>query len=254
MEELALSQNAELREQFYNARIASLETRKALIKLLPGLSFDYGLNYDDDKYLINQQWQDAGLTISYNLLNILSAPSRMKVAEMGVKLAEARRMALQMALLTKVHLARHQYDDAMRQWQRAEAIYDVDRRLSELALSREKTQTASNLDRIAANVTTILSSVRRYHAMAKVHEAASRVQASLGLEPRIGSLDDTELPELKKQIHQFLERWASPAAPAESFDAKTSDVKAGPASASPAGGPDRSINGAPGPDTAWRSS
>lgn len=230
MEELALAQNAELREQFYNVRIATLETRKALIKLLPGISFEYGFNYDDDKFLINQQWQNAGLTVSYNLLNLLSAPSRMNLAEMGVKLAEARRMALQMALLTKVHLARHQYDDAMRQWQRAEAIYDVDRRLSELALSREQTQTAGNLDRIAANVTAILSSVRRYHAMAKVQEAASRVQASLGVEPRIGSLDDIELPELKQQIHHFLEQWANTTAPGESADAGQSEVNVLPSS------------------------
>jgi len=226
MEELALSQNAELREEFYNVRIATLETRKALMKLLPGISFDYGINYDDDKYLINQKWQDAGLTVSYNLFNLLSAPSRMKVAEMGVKLAEARRMALQMALLTKVHLARHQYEDAMRQWQRAEAIYDVDRRLSDLALSREKTQTAGNLDRIAANVTAILSSVRRYHAMAKVQEAASRVQASLGVEPRIGALDDIELPELKEQIQHFLERWANTAAPGQPPGAVQSEAEA----------------------------
>lgn len=207
MEEIALTQNADLREQFYNARIAAMDTRKALLKLLPGVSFDYGYKHDDDKYLVNQDWREAGLRVSFNLFNLLSGPSQMKAAEMGVKVMEARRMALQMAVLTQVHLARHQYDDALRQQRRAEAIWDVDNRLARLAASQEQSQMASRLDANAANVAAILSSVRRYHAMAKVHEAASRMQATLGLEPDIGSLDEIDLPTLEKRIGESLKRW-----------------------------------------------
>ncbi len=208
MEEAALTNNADLREHFYSARIAATETRKALLKLLPGLSFNYGHNYDNDKYLINDQWQDAGMRVSFNLFNLLSGPSQMKAAEMNATVAQARRMALQMSVLTQAHLARHQYDDALRQFQRADTIHDVDSRLAKLAQNQEQSQMASRLDRISANVTSILSSVRRYQSMAKVHEAASRVQSIMGMEPEIGSLDDTDLPTLQKQINQSLQRWA----------------------------------------------
>ena len=63
---------------------------------------------------------------------------------------------------------------------------------------------ASRLDRIAANVTSILSTVRRYQAMAKVHEAASNVQATLGQEPNFGSLDDLGLPILTELVYEDL--------------------------------------------------
>jgi len=207
MEEIALTHNADLREQHYNARIAAIETRRALLKLIPNLSFSFIHRYDNDKYLIENQWNDAGFRVSYNLFNLLSAPSRMDVANMGVTVAEAKRMALQMSVLTQVHLARHQYDDALRQYTRADAIFDVDNRLASLALSQEQSQMADQLNRIAANVTSILSEVRRYHAKAKVHEAASRVQASMGLEPQIGSLDETDLPTLQIQIDESLKSW-----------------------------------------------
>lgn len=207
MEETALTNNADLREHFYNARIAAAETRKALLKLLPGLSFNYGYNYDNDKYLINDQWRDAGMRVSFNLFNLLSGPSQIKAAEMNETVTQTRRMALQMSVLTQVHLARHQYDDAQRQFERADTIHDVDTRLAKLAQSQEQSQMASRLDRISSNVTSILSSVRRYQAMAKVHEAASRVQSIMGMEPEIGSLDDTDLPTLQKQIDQSLQRW-----------------------------------------------
>lgn len=209
MEELALVHNADLREQFYNARIAATNTRKSLLRLLPGLSFDYAYRSDSDRYLINDQWRDASVRVSFNLFNLLSGPAELKAAELGVSVAEARRMALQMTVLTQVHLTRHQYDDALRQYRRADAIHDVDTRLADLARSQEQSQMTSRLDRISTNVTAILSTARRYQAMAKVHEAASRVQAVLGVEPAFGSLDDTDLATLQGQIAASLDDWSA---------------------------------------------
>ena len=239
MEEIALTRNADLREQHYNARIAAIETRRALVKLIPGISFNYIYHYDDDKYLIHNRWADAGFRVSFNLFNLLSAPSRLNAAKLGVSVAEAKRMAMQMSVLTQVHLARHQYDDALRQYQRSDAIYEVDNRLAGLAVSQERSQMGDVLARISANVTSILSDVRRYHAMAKVHEAASKVQATLGLEPEIGSLDEIDLPTLQKQIEETLYHWnlqeggqnkAPLTAPVASKEERPSHAEAGVAS------------------------
>lgn len=207
MEETALMQNADLRESFYNTRIAAAETRKSILKMLPGITFDYGSKWDNDSYLINQQWREAGLRVSFNLFNILSGPSRLKAAERNEKVEAARRMALQMSVLTQVHLASHQYGDALRQYKRADAIFQVDGEMAQIVQSQQQSNMASKMDKISANVTYILSAVRRYQAIAKVHEAASRVQATLGLEPEIASLDETDLPTLQASIKQSLLQW-----------------------------------------------
>ncbi len=206
MEELALAHNADLREKHYDARIAALETRRALLKLLPNLSFVSGLHYDSDRFLVSNSWADAGLRVSHNLLGVLAAPSRMRAAKAGVQLAQARRMALQMGVLTQVHLARQQYDDALRQYVRASDIYQVDNRLAQFAAGQQKSQMAGELTRISAAVTSILSDVRRYQAMAKVHEAASRIQASVGLEPTIGDLEQMDLTTLVTLVREDLGR------------------------------------------------
>lgn len=204
MEEVALRNNADLREQVYNTRIAAGETRKAMLKMLPNLSFDYAFKYDGDSYLINNTWQEAGSQVAFNLFNLLSGPAQIRTAEMGEAVAESRRMALQMAVLSQVHLSRHQYEDAVREYRRAVAIHEVDTRLADLARSQERSQMGSGLERISASVTAILSTIRMYHAVAKVNEAASRVQASLGQEPEIGSLDDMTLEELKGRVTSML--------------------------------------------------
>ncbi|WP_143266704.1 hypothetical protein [Azospirillum oryzae] len=62
-----------------------------------------------------------------------------------------------------------------------------------------------SLERVSANVTAILSSLRLYHSVAKVNEAISRIQASLGQEPDIGALDDITLDDLKQKLHVLLQ-------------------------------------------------
>lgn len=205
LEQHALLKNADLREQFYNVRIAAQDTRKALLELLPGISFEYGGYYDDDKYLVNEQWNAAAVRVSFNLFNLIAAPSRMDAAKRNESLAEARRMALQMSVLTQVHLAHHQYNEALRQYKRANQIYLVDAKLEEIVLGRFQSNMAGEQARISANVTTILSELRRYKSMAKVQEAVGRMQASIGREPQINSMDTLSLTELQSQLKRWLD-------------------------------------------------
>jgi hypothetical protein len=46
--------------------------------------------------------------------------------------------------------------------------------------------------------------------MAAAHEAASKLQSTLGLDPEIGSLDDIKLPDLARQIEGTLNQWQNP--------------------------------------------
>ncbi len=200
MEELAIANNAELRTSFYNARIAREETHRALLKLFPGLSFSYGPRTSDDSYLINQHWTEASLQISFNLLGLVSAPSQMRLAEAGVALADQQRMTTQMALLAQVHLARLQYDSAMRQFVRAQAIAQVDSGISDIVSKREQVQAEGRLDLVAQQTSSVLSELRRYQALAQVHAAAGKLQATLGRELVVDTAPATPLAELTRSV------------------------------------------------------
>ncbi len=196
MEDTALEANADLREAHYNARIAREETRKTLVRLFPSLTFNYGVNYDTDSYLVNRQWNEAGAQLSFNLFNLLSGPSQLKLAEAGVSLADQRRVSMQMAVLAQVHLARQQLVNAQHQFARADAIWTIDHSISEHMNNREAIQVQSKLDRVANQTTAILSLLRRYQALAQAQTAEARLQATLGVEPQIGSVGDLSLDEL----------------------------------------------------------
>ncbi len=209
LEEMALRNNADLREAHYNARIARDETQKVMARMYPNLSFNYSLKYDSDKFLVDRNWQEAGLQLSFNFMNLLTGPAQKKLAEAGVALADQRRMATQMAVLTQVHLARLQLINARSQFQRSEEMYATDQRISELGRLRESVQAGSKLERVSNDTAAILSLLRRYQAMAQVQVAESRLLAQLGIEPRIGSTDELSLKDLTAQVKGQNNPWQS---------------------------------------------
>jgi outer membrane protein TolC len=218
LEEVAIAQNADLREQFYNARIAAEESKKIILRMFPSLSFSYGMKYDSDRYMVNHRWQEAGAQISFNIFNLLSAPAQMKLAEAGVTLAEQRRLAMQMALLAQLHIARLQYANTMQQFNRADAIWVVDEKINTHTANRERAQAQSKLEAVANNTAAILSLLRRYQALSQVHAASGKLQASLGMEPEIASVREASLSELTEAVRKSFANWQAgnlPALPAE---------------------------------------
>ncbi|MRR56672.1 MAG: TolC family protein [Deltaproteobacteria bacterium] len=207
MEEQAILSNADVRESFYNTRIASLETRRALLKLFPGISFSYSAKASDDSYLIHQHWTEAGAQLSLNLLGLLSAPSQMRLADAGVALSDQRRMATQMAVLAQVHVARLQYGNAVRQFDRADAIWKVDSGIADHVTKREQVQTQTRLDRVSNQTAAILSQLRRYHALSQVQAAAGKLQATLGLEASLAGSDDMSLTQLTEMVAAAMRQW-----------------------------------------------
>lgn len=207
MEALALVRNPDLRESQYGARIAQEETKRVMLRMFPGLSFNYGLNHSSDSYLINDSWRDAGVQISFNLLGLLSMPAQKQLAEAGVELADQKRMATQMAVLSQVHIARLQFANAVHQYQRADTIAQVDQRLAQHVDNQVIAEKQTRLDGVSQQTASILSTLRRYQALSNMQAAGSRLQATLGLEPAIDGSDSLPLPELTAAVGQALQRW-----------------------------------------------
>ena len=100
------------REQFYNARIAVAETRKVLTRLFPNLSLNYNVRYDSNSFLVHKDWNEVGLSLSFNLLNLLSAPAQTKLAEAGVALADQRRVQ-HLVIVVPRHLDGTEYSEVI---------------------------------------------------------------------------------------------------------------------------------------------
>lgn len=209
LEEVALINNADLRESFYNVRIVAAETRKAMLRLMPGINLNWGPNYTTNSYIINQAWNAGAVSLGWNMLNVLMMPTIKKQGEAEEALSVQRRMAMQMTVLGQVHLARLQVENASRVLDRSSALANADRKIEKFTINGAATGTQSQAEMVAAQTVAIISEMRRYQAIAQLYAANGRLQASLGFEPNLSDIQNTSLEDLTSQVAKAMTKWQS---------------------------------------------
>jgi len=183
MEETALLLNPDIRELSYQKRISVDETRKALLKLLPGITLSYDPSFDSNSFLVNHHWATGAVRIGGYLSNLLTFPTAYRRAQDGETLADLKREAMSMAVLAKLHIAYQHYLDASKQFRRAQQVADVDQRLYEQIRNRNATDVGGDLERISAQVSAEMSQLQRYQSYAETQAALGRLYATLGIDP-----------------------------------------------------------------------
>ena len=207
MEEKAFLQNPDLREQGYLTRISLDDTRKAIIRMLPGVTFTAGRNYDYNSFLMDNRWYEAGAKLSWNLMNVISGRDTLNYADANEETVKARRLALRMAVLAQVHISERQFRNASSQYQQSDKLWNVDRRLSDLADAKAANDASGMLERVAGHASAIASQLRRFQTYAQVEQAYAKMQATLGDDLLPASLQASDLKGLSVLVAQRLDQW-----------------------------------------------
>ncbi len=195
LEALALRTRPEIPEEGYRSRISEDEARKALVSLIPGLSFDFGGNFDSNRFLVNNTWTSAGINVVFNLVKVFSVPALNRSEEAQKKLDEARRLAMAMAIVAQTRVAAVRYRlvaDEFAIWD--EASRDDDLIVKYLASSAQA-GVDSELELIRAKARAGASRMNRDLAYAGVQASMARLFHSVGYdavprEAEAGSVGD----------------------------------------------------------------
>lgn len=201
-EALAITGRAELREEGYQARNALLETRMALLRLLPNASLFAGLNHDSNHFLVNNSWADAGVQVSWNLLNVLSWPAVSRSAERREQVAELRRQALRMSVLTQVNIAWLERSRAEQVFQRAGELSSLQRDIHHQVENASRSRAETQLELTRARVEALLSARARDLAYADLLNAQGMLLQAAGIDPLPGQVSDHSVEGLAQAIRR----------------------------------------------------
>lgn len=183
MQEMALLLRPELQEARYNERIGVLETRKAFARLLPGLEVSIGTHHDDNRFLLNKNWSDAGLRVSWNLMNLFAAGPITQAAQAQLTVARTQRLALNMAVLTQVNVAYLELQGRGRQFALEKELNEVEQRIYVQNRNASDSGMQGRLPAILADANAVYSTLRLYQAYGSLQNAYGQMGASLGLDP-----------------------------------------------------------------------
>lgn len=207
MEQTALLRNPDLREEAYQTRISVDETHKAIVQMLPGITFSYGKNYDSNSFLVNNTWYQGAAQLSWNLVNLISGPEQIHRANAGVTLEDMKREAVSMTVLAKMHIAYQQYLSAAKEYQWADQASDVDQRLYQQISNQTATDAQGELDRITAQVSAVTSSLLRYQSYADAQAALGRLYSSLGIDPSPDKVASLDIGTLSTAVAGVMKSW-----------------------------------------------
>lgn len=219
MEQVALVRNPDLRELTYQSRISVNEVHRSILSLLPGISFNYGPQYDSNSFLVSSWWGEGALRVTWNLMSLLTGAPGVHRARDSVKLAEAQRQAVAMAVLTKLHLAYQQYLDAGKEYARARTLAEVDERLYSQLSGRAAAEAQNELEPIVAGVASVASSLRRYESYSNMQAALGRLYDTVGIDIDPADLVRLDAAVLGRKTEEVMASWArgetdgGPAAP-----------------------------------------
>ncbi|WNW12302.1 TolC family protein [Pseudomonas sp. DTU_2021_1001937_2_SI_NGA_ILE_001] len=209
LENEALATRPELREQDYQTRISAAETRKAMLRLLPGLEFSAGGHYDSNSFLVNDKWADFGVKVTWNLFNVLSAPAAIDVAKAGEDVAAARRQAMSVAVLAQLYVAKANYQEALRQFKTSQQLANIDGQIVGQLRSRHQAAGIGELELIQGELNTLQADLRRDLAYADLRNAYGQIFASAGLDPLPAQLSSTEVQAIAGALASQESKWAA---------------------------------------------
>lgn len=207
LEQLALENRPEIMEEWYRKRVTDNDIRIAKAELWPHISFNAGAHYDSNDYLYNNAWSSVGVRVSWNLLSLLKAPALQAAGENQSKVADLRRLALSMAVLTQVRVAAQRYYLAREQYQFADQSSQVDSRLRDYAEASARISADSKLEFIRADARWLLSQYQRFAAYSDAQAAWGRLYNSVGLDVMPDVIASHDVNTLAAEIQKTMTDW-----------------------------------------------
>jgi outer membrane protein TolC len=204
LEELALLQRPELREEDFKKRITSDEARKQLLSMLPGISFDASTQYNSNALLYNNSWNQGGVKVSWNLFQLFSLPSLKLTQEQQVKTDQARRMALSMAVITQLRIGVARYRLALEDFEISSTSAQVDLRMANYMRSAVSARLDNDLEAIRTQARAVLGNYQRANAYANAQISFGRLYNTLGFDPLPDDFEGNDIPELTARVKSHL--------------------------------------------------
>jgi outer membrane protein TolC len=204
LERMALTRRPELLEEDYRARITQNEARRQLASLFPNLNVFAGASYNSNTYLYNNNWADAGASVSINLMRLTGLPTMRRANEARAQTDSARRMALSMAVITQVRVAVERYRLTTLDHDLARESTQVDQRLSAISRASAASRLESELEALRTESRALVSRYQQATAYAAAQSAFGRVMNSLGIDMLPGEVRSAELPDLQRAIETSL--------------------------------------------------
>lgn len=177
---MALRNRPEMREEILKKNITIHDTRREIFQTFPGLNLLASKEYDSNQFLAEPNWASLSASIVQSITGLITLPERYDAAKKKEAVADARRQALNSAILAQVHIARarlHSTSEANRSSQMAQ---NAASRKSHALAGQKEQGLSSGSETMLARLETAIEALRAAQAYAEMQDAYAAMYATLG--------------------------------------------------------------------------
>jgi outer membrane protein, multidrug efflux system len=202
LEGYALLHRPELWEKDYKRRIKAYETKKTILRLFPGIDFSQSNEYDNTETYTNNIWSEFGISLTWNLVSLLTAPETISLSRDKVMMEDMSRLALNMSVMVQVHVALRNLVESLAAYEIASQLSEAKEKLYTHAQAEQEAETVEEMDLISSEGGRILYLSHRDLAFAKLQNAAGTFLVSLGLDVLPGQMDGLQYEAMAARIEE----------------------------------------------------
>ncbi|HFC05594.1 MAG TPA: hypothetical protein ENJ55_07795 [Rhizobiales bacterium] len=180
---VALRNRPELREAMLNVRITKQDADAALLELLPGANIYAAANIDTNDFLFNNNWLSWGSKASWNVMRVFAYPTKKAGIDAQKELERQKALALTMAVMTQVHVARAKFAHAKLVLAASRDYYRVQRRIRNKVRAKADSQASSEQTLIREEMNALVARAKYDIAYADLQNAYASIYASMGVDP-----------------------------------------------------------------------
>jgi outer membrane protein TolC len=178
----ALKNRSELREVSYRQRINAKELDAALLSALPSFRGLVGVNVDSNSFLYNNDWFQWGARASWNVLNLFRYPAQKTAVRAQDDVLKQRELALTMAVITQVHVARARFGHLTEELDTASHQMSVQDKIMYQIRSGHRAGVMSQQTLLREEMNTLVAEVKYDIAYAEAQNAYANLFASMGID------------------------------------------------------------------------
>ncbi len=201
LENIALINRPELREEDYRRRVTALEhARSQWATLVPGAGIDYGYYNDTNKFLVNNSWEQAGMSVAFNLVKVFSLPAINRSFEAQKAVDDARRLAVSSAVLTQTRVAAVRFGLLKNEYSVWDEALRDDQQIVKYLQSANQTGLDTELEIIRASARLLITKINRDLVYSGLQAAMGRVYHSVGLDSLPAATASLETASIGKEL------------------------------------------------------
>jgi outer membrane protein TolC len=185
----AIFNRPEIREVAYQGRINEAEVVAAWLEILPGLKI-YGADaFNDNHFLLHNNWASWGLAASENLLKVVRLPAKRAAIEAEGDVLKQKALAVTMVVMTQVHVSRIRYRHYLEELATAKDYLKAQTELVRQLRAQATADLIGEQTLIREEMNELVGEVQRDIAHGNVQNAASNLLVSMGLDVQARDVD-----------------------------------------------------------------